>query len=72
MVLYPNSCICLEFCIKGVSTSNSNPGLVMTRGVNFWNLMSWKSGPDNKQHKQAHPDYAPNDNHSLGTTVSIL
>ena len=37
---------CLVTCKKDVSTSNSNPGLVMTLGVNFWNSTFPKSGPD--------------------------
>ena len=44
--LLSNSCNCLVICNKDVSTSNSNPGLVKTRGVNFWDIMSRKSGPD--------------------------
>ena len=44
--LVSNSCKCLVICNKDVSTSNSNPGLVMTLGVNFWNIVFPKSGPD--------------------------
>ena len=44
--LVSNSCKCLVICNEDVSTSNSNPGLVMTLGVNFWNIMFPKSGPD--------------------------
>jgi hypothetical protein len=35
-----NSCNCLVICNKDVSTRNGNPGLVMTRGVNFWDIVS--------------------------------
>jgi hypothetical protein len=44
--LVSNSCKCLVICNKDVSASNSNPGLVTTRGVNFWDIMFRKSGPD--------------------------
>ena len=44
--LVSNSSKCLVICNKDVSTSNSNPGLVMTLGVNFWNIVFPKSGPD--------------------------
>ena len=37
--LVTNSCNSLVICNKDVSTSNSNPGLVMTRGVNFWDIL---------------------------------
>ena len=46
--LVSNSCKCLVICNKDVSTSNSNPGLVMTLGVNFWNIVFPKSGPDSR------------------------
>ena len=44
--LVTNSCNRLVICNKDVSTSNSNPGLVMTRGVNYWEFVSQKTGPD--------------------------
>src|SRR3989337_1956660 len=38
--LVSNSCNSLVICNKDVSTSNGNPGLVVTRGVNFWGFVS--------------------------------
>jgi hypothetical protein len=44
--LVSNSCKCLVICNKDMPSSNSNPGLVMTLGVNSWDILSRKSGPD--------------------------
>ena len=45
MVLYPISCNCLEFYIKEMSTSNSNPGVGDDTRVVYWDLCPGNPAP---------------------------